>query len=348
MLNPSFWTLLRSPVPWIVLAVAVSAPLWMSPFYMSIAILTLFYVGFAMAWNIVGGISGLLSLGHSIFVGTGAILTSALFLNLGINMWLGVVIACVISALVGAVISWLDYRFRLGHLSFALITLAFAEVFLLVVLGTDFLGGASGLILPNDTGNFLQFEFGGGRGYFYLSLSLAVFALLVNLLIINSPLGYFLRCIRDNEDAAQAIGIDLLRCKMVSMAISGALSALVGAAYGRYMVFIDPYLFAGLNLTIEVVLVATIGGLGTPFGPLVATLLLIPFGEVIRGHLGGVLPGLHTFIYGALIVIVILAMPRGLVPTAQDWWQRRRRRGEAAQEKPELQRGLKPPTPMED
>ncbi len=288
-------------------------PWWLPAYYLGIATLTLVYVGLALAWNIVAGISGQMSLGHSVFVGTGALLSSALLVQLGINLWLGMIVAALVSAALAAFIAWIDFRFRLGHLSFALITLAFAEMGQLAVLGLEFLGGASGIYLPKDSGRLLRFEFGGDRGYFFLLLLVALLCLAVNILILNRPLGYYLRAMRDNENAAQAIGISLLRNKVIAMVVSAVLSSLVGTAYARYSGFVDPYLMASPVLSVEVILVATIGGLGTVLGPMVGAAILIPIGEIIRGQLGAVLPGLHFFIYGVLIVVVILLMPQGVV-----------------------------------
>lgn len=309
-----FFDLLRSPVLWAVLGGAASMPLWVPPYYLGIATQTLVFVGLALAWNIVGGIAGQISLAHSLFVGIGALVPSALLLSFGTNMWAGMALATLLSAIVGVFIAWVDFRFRLAHLSFALVTLAFAEVGELVVLGSDFLGGASGLYLPPDTGHISLFQFGGSHGYFWALLVLAAVCTLANFAIINVRLGYNLRAIRGNEDAAQAIGVGLFSNKAVAMAISAALTAMVGTAWARYSSFVDPYQFSSPVLTIQIVLIATIGGLGTPLGPLLAACLLVPFGEIVRGHLGGVLPGLHSFIYGVLIVVVILLMPQGLVP----------------------------------
>ena len=306
--------LLRSPLFWLCFVAAASMPLWMPPYYLGVATLALVYIGLALAWNIVAGIAGQMSLGHSVFVGTGALLSSALLLKLGINLWFGMAIAAAVSAALGAFIAWLDFRFRLSHLSFALITLAFAEMGQLAALGIDFLGGASGLYLPADQGNFLQFEFGGAKGHFYLLFAVAALCLGANLVILDSRLGYYLRAMRDNENAAQAIGIDLLRNKIIAMVVSAVLTSLVGTAYARYSGFVDPYQMASPVMTVEVVLFATIGGLGTVLGPLVGAGFLVTFGEIVRGQLGGVLPGLHFFIDGVLIVAVILLMPRGVVP----------------------------------
>jgi branched-chain amino acid transport system permease protein len=305
--------LFRSPAFWICGLATGSMPWWLPSYYLGIANLTLVYVGLALAWNIVAGISGQMSLGHSMFVGIGALLSSALLIHLGVNLWVGMLVAALVSGILAACVAWIDFRFRLGHLSFALITLAFAEMGQLAVLGLDFLGGASGFYLPKDTGNVLRFEFGGAHGYFFMLLTIALLCLLANVLILNLPLGYYLRAMRDNEHAAQAIGISLLRNKVIAMVVSAVLSSFVGTAYGRYSGFVDPYQMASPHLSVEVILFATIGGLGTVLGPLVGAAVLVPLGEIIRGQLGAVLPGLHFFIYGVLIVVVILLMPQGVV-----------------------------------
>lgn len=316
-MKPEFFAVLRNPLGWLLLAALAALPGVLPSYYLHIATLTLVYVALASAWNIVGGVGGQISLAHSLFVGTGAMLSSALLLKLGINMWLGMLIAAVVSGAMGAIISLIDFRFRLGHLSFALITLAFAEMGEIIVIGWEFLGGASGLFLPKDNGNLLAFQFGGGQGAFYVMLVLATLCVLISLAILNMPLGYFLRTIRDNEAAAKAIGVDLLRNKSVAMVISAVLTSIIGTAYARYLTFADPYLLSSPVLTIEIVLIATVGGLGRALGPALGAVLLIPLGEILRGKLGGVLPGLHYFVYGSVVVAVILASPNGLLPLVQ-------------------------------
>ena len=230
--------LLASPIFWIGFVAVGSMPFWLPPYYLGVAILALVYVGLALAWNIVAGIAGQMSLGHSVFVGVGALLSSALLLRLGLNMWLGMAIAATVSAALGAFIAWLDFRFRLSHLSFALITLAFAEMGQLAALGTDFVGGASGLYLPPDQGSLLRFEFGGSRGNFFLLFAVSALCLFANLAILGSRLGYYLRAMRDSPNAAQAIGVNLLANKIVAMMLSAVLTSLVGTAYARYSGFV--------------------------------------------------------------------------------------------------------------
>ena len=319
-MNPNFYRTLRAPALWIGLLAVAVLPFVLPNYYLHIATLTLVYIALASAWNIVGGVAGQLSLAHSLFVGAGGMLASALLLKLGVNMWLGAILAAAASAALGAIIAWLDFRFRLGHLTFALITLAFAEMAEIVVIGWEFLGGASGLFLPKDTGQFSQMQFGGVQGAFWMMLSLAVVAIGANLVVLNAPLGYYLRSIRDNENAAQAIGVGLLGNKIKAMVISAVLTSFIGTAYARYLTFADPYLLASPVLTIEIVLFATVGGLGRAFGPALGALLLVPLGEVLRGKLGGVLPGLHYFIYGATVIAVIMLSPRGLLPVLQSWF----------------------------
>ena len=313
-MRKDFWRFLYSPWLWLPAALAACLPFVLSTYHMAIGTLALLYVSLALSWNIVGGIAGQISLTHSVFVSCGAILASSLLVQLGINLWLGMLISAAAAAAIGVFIEIIDSRFRLGHLSFALVTLAFAEIGELVVSGSDFLGGASGIELPKDTGVFSQFQFGGGRGYFWATLLLALLVFIVNQAILSHRLGYFLRALRDNEDAAEAIGIRLFRAKAIAMAISAALSAVTGTLYARYSNFVDPSLLASPNLTIEIVLIATIGGLGTPLGPLISALVLIPCGELLRGRFGGVLPGLHYFLYGLLIIVVVLTSPQGIVP----------------------------------
>lgn len=329
-MKADFFSVLRSPLWWGLLAILATLPGVLPSYYLHIATLTLVYVALASAWNIVGGIGGQISLAHSLFVGTGAMLASALLLKLGVNMWIGMLVAALVSGLMGALIAFIDFRFRLGHLSFALITLAFAEMGEIIVIGWEFLGGASGLFLPKDHGNLAAFQFGGGKGAYWVMLLLAVVAIIVNLAILNRPLGYFLRTIRDNENAAQAIGVDLLRNKTTAMVISAVLTSIIGTAYARYLTFADPYLLSSPVLTVEIVLIATVGGLGKAFGPALGAVLLIPLGEILRGKLGGVLPGLHYFVYGAVVIGVILLSPRGLLPLVQSWWPRRKQPASAA------------------
>jgi len=313
-MRPEFFVVVRSPFLWGAAILLAAMALVLSPYHLGIATQTMLYISLALAWAIVGGFAGQLSIAHNVFVAAGALLASALFLRLGLNMWLGLVICAAISALIGVFFAYLDSRFNLGHLSFALVTLAFGEVGALIVAGWDFVGGASGLSLPRDEGRFLEFEFGSGRGYFWAALVLALVYLILNYAILHSRLGFYLRTLRDNQDAAQAVGVYPFRNRAIAMAISAAMTSVAGTLYARFSNFVDPHFLASPTLSIEIILIATIGGLSTPLGPAIAAIVLVPFSELLRGSLGGQLPGLSHIIYGMLIVAVILLSPRGLVP----------------------------------
>jgi branched-chain amino acid transport system permease protein len=322
-MRPEFFVVMRSPLLWGAIVLFAALGLIASPYHLGIATQTMLYIALALAWAIVGGFAGQLSIAHNVFVGIGALLASALFLRLGINMWVGLVACAAISALIGVFFAYLDSRFNLGHLSFALVTLAFGEVGALIITGWDFVGGASGLSLPRDQGRFLVFEFGSGRGYFWAALTLATLYLIISYAILHSRLGFYLRTLRDNEAAAQAVGVYPFRNKAIAMAISAAMTSVAGTLYARFSNFVDPHFLASPTLSIEIILIATIGGLTTPLGPALAAIVLVPFSELLRGVLGGEYPGLSHIIYGVLIVAVILISPRGLVPWLAALFSRR-------------------------
>lgn len=287
--------------------------LWLPEYYLNIAVKTLFYVGVALAWNLVGGIAGQFSLGHSLFIGLGALLPAAMLLKSGINIWVGMGLAALVSALLGVALSWIAFRFRLGHLFFALITLAFGELGLLLVLGTEYLGAASGLFLPTGGSAFESVRLNFTGQSFLTLLAGALLAFGVCAWVVRSKLGYYLGAIRNNEDAAQAIGIDLFKYKTIAMVLSAILSSILGTLYARYSGFVDPNVYASPLIIVEIILFTVIGGLGTLWGPVLGAVLMVPLGEVLRGSFGDTLPGLHFVIYGLLIIVVIRLLPDGLI-----------------------------------
>lgn len=282
-------------------------------YYSGIATKTLIFIGLAMAWNIVGGIGGQLSLGHSVFIGLGALLPAAMFLKLSVPLWIGVGCAAVVSSLIGAGLSWLTFRFRLGHLYFALVTLAIGELGRIIVIGTEFLGGASGLLVQYKSWFFGEVRVSVATQSLIFALAFAAITIVVTYWLLESKLGYRLRALKGNEDAAQAIGIDLLRSKTSAMIISAILSSLGGSVFAQYNGFVDPEVVASPILIISIILFTAIGGIGTIWGPVLGVAILLPFGEILRGVLANSLPGLHLVIFGATLVAVIRLMPNGLV-----------------------------------
>lgn len=285
----------------------------MPEYYSGIATKTLIFIGLAMAWNIVGGIGGQLSLGHSVFIGIGALLPAAMLLKLSVPLWVGIVCAAIISSLIGAGLSWLTFRFRLGHLYFALVTLAIGELGRIIVIGTEFLGGASGLLIQYKPWSILGIQLSVATQSLIFALVFAALSIAVTYCLLQSKLGFRLRALKGNEDAAQAIGIDLLRSKTAAMVISAVLSSLGGSVFAQYNGFIDPEVVASPILIISIILFTAIGGIGTIWGPVLGVAILFPFGEILRGLLANSLPGLHLVIFGVTLVAVIRLMPNGLV-----------------------------------
>ncbi len=281
-------------------------------YYAGIATKMLIYIGLAAAWNIVGGIAGQLSLGHSVFIGLGALLPAAMFLKLTVPIWIGVACAAALSSAIGAAISWITFRFRLGHLYFALVTLAIGELGRIIVIGTEFLGGASGLLVEYQPWTVGSIRVSVAAQNLAFGLGFSAVTILTTYAILRSKLGFRLRALRGNESAAQAIGINLLRSKTIAMVMSAALSSIGGSVLAHYDGFVDPEVVASPILIISIILFTVVGGVGTLWGPVIGVALLFPFGEILRGSLANSLPGLHLVIFGATLVAVIRGMPNGI------------------------------------
>ncbi len=287
-------------------------PFVLRGYHLSIATTTLLLAGLALSWNVIGGIGGQFSLGHSLFIAAGALLPAAFGIHHGLNPWAGLVIAAALSAVLGALIAWISFRFDLPKLTFALITLAVAEIGLILVLNIRYLGAADGLMIRRDSGlGIAGFNF-SARGSYWLALAGVVAGLVIVLWVLHSRLGYYLRAVHIDDRMAQATGIDTLRTKATGMALSAAMTSVFATMYAQYMIYVDPHAFASPILVIQIVLFCSIGGLGTLWGPVLAAALLVPVGEIARGLLGGTASGMHFVIYGVLIVIIILFMPDGL------------------------------------
>lgn len=312
----------------VIIVIAAVLPGALNPYYVSIVTLTFVHIGLASAWNIVGGMAGQFSLCHSLFVASGGVFSAALVVELGLNEWVALVVGAAVAALLALLISMLTFRLRLTHLAFALVTLALAQVGLLLVLSNDFLGGASGVVWTRNEG-IAHFQF-SQQGFYWLAFVVMLGICAVSWWVLRSKMGYYLRAIRDDENAAAAVGVDLMRYKTAAMVISAVLTSVAATVYSRYTVFVDPNEVAGPLLSISVILFVVVGGPGTLWGPVVGAGLLYPAGELLRGEFGD-LPGLHQLIFGVLIVVVVMFMPRGLVNL---WSPRFRRRSHSPTPEP--------------
>ena len=308
-------------IPATLLAAALAYPfIFRSNFAINFGVLVLFYALIGQAWNVAGGYAGQLSFGHAVFFGTGAYCSTILQLKLGWNPWPGLAAAAGAGALVGALIAALSFRFGLRGSYFALITLAFAEVFRILTNAVEFTGGGLGLLIPLKRGA-ANFQFAERIGFYYAILALAALSVGIAIWLKRSRFGAQLAAIRENEDAARALGIDTYREKVKVMALSGALCALGGSFYAQYYLYIDPTVVFGLDKSAEMLLVAMIGGTGTVYGPLIGSLLLTLVGEVTRATTEA--QGLSLIIYGALLILIIGFLPNGLVDLFKLRWRRK-------------------------
>ena len=264
----------------------------------------------AQAWNLLGGFGGQFSFGHALFFGTGAYVQAIAQMQWGLNPWPALVVAMALAGAVGLAVGALSFRYGLKGSYFALVTLAFAEVFRVLALSVPFTGAGVGLMLPlrEGAGNM---QFGHRAGFIWLALGLLVLALVITAWLRHSRFGAWLQAVRDNEDAARAIGVDPFRVKLGAIGASSALMGAAGAFYVQVFQYIDPAIGYGPHASVEALVAAIVGGMGTLWGPLLGAATLHLLADVTR-NLFGNLPGINMIIYGSLLVLIVMFAPRGV------------------------------------
>jgi len=262
-------------------------------------------------WNILGGYGGQYSFGHAAFFGTGAYVTAILQMRYGINAWFGFAMGIAAGAALGGALGALVFRSGLRGSYFALVTLAFAEVLRIIASVAPITGAGVGTLIKLDLGiQTLQFQ--SRAAYYWIILVLVGISLVIARLIERSRFGAWLIAVRENEDAARELGVDASTVKTVAMVISAAITAAAGCFYAQYFLFVDSGIAYGTWISVEALLTPIIGGVGTVFGPLLGALVVKTLSEGAK-LLAGDAPGLDLIIYGAVLVLVIWIMPRGLI-----------------------------------
>ena len=264
----------------------------------------------AQSWNMLGGYGGQFSFGHALFFGTGAYVQAIAQSTLGWNAWLALLGAVAAATCVAAFVGALTFRYGLKGSYFALVTLAFAEVFRILAVSVDFTGGGVGLMLPLRE-SFANMQFASRRGYIGLVLGFVVAAMLVTSWLRHSRFGAQLQAVRDNEDAARAIGVDPWSVKLGAITLSAAFMGAGGAFYVQVFQYIDPGLAFGPVSSVEALVAAIVGGMGTLWGPVLGAAVLHLLRELTR-NLFGQLPGLNMIVYGSVLVLIVMFVPRGL------------------------------------
>ena len=303
----------------LVAAALVAAPLVVDRYVLSILLLALFGAYLGQAWNILMGFCGLLSLGHALYLGMGAYASAALYVKFGIGPWAGAFAAIALGVAAAAAIGWLGFRFRIEGVYFSLLTIAFAEFARIGFDNLPWLGGAAGFFLPvraEEAGHWHNLR-GGPIFFYYLALAMAAGALVLSTTLRASKLGHAFLAIREDAQAARALGVNVTRVRFAALFISAAMTALGGVFIAFWTNNLFPAQIFDMSRSIDIILAPIIGGVGTLFGPIVGAFLLVPLGEALTEALRGLglnAPGAKALVYGFLLMGIITATPSGLWP----------------------------------
>ncbi len=298
-------------------AVMAAAPLVANDYLISVLILILVAAYIGQAWNIMMGFAGLLSLGHALYIGLGAYASAALFVHYGLSPWLGMPIGVAAAAAAGAVIGALSFRFQVGGVYFALLTIAFAEFTRILFDHLAWFGSSSGLFLPvaNRASNDLATLRGAPVMFYYVLLAATLALLALSRLLLKRRIGYYWQAIREDEAAAAASGIDVFRYKLAAIVLSAGLSAIAGVFLAFYNNNLYPETIFAIERSIEAMLPAIIGGLGTLCGPILGAFVLIALNQTLTEMTASWgINGIKQLLYGLILAIVVIAQPRGIWP----------------------------------
>ncbi|MBN9537294.1 MAG: branched-chain amino acid ABC transporter permease [Reyranella sp.] len=303
----------------LLLAALLVAPAFLGKYGLSVLILVLYFAYVGQAWNIMMGFAGQLSLGHALYAGLGGYIAAGLFFHYGVGPWLGLFAAVAAAAAAGAVVGYLGFRFSLAGVYFALLTIAFSEFTRIAFDHWGWVGGSGGLFLKVDaTADWLNLR-GGPVLFYYVILALAVGAFILCRALLESRLGRYWLAIREDAEAAQAVGVPVFRCKMIAVVISAALTAVAGVWNAFYYNNLFPETAFAMGRSIEFTLAPIIGGLGTLFGPIVGAVVLTGLGEIFTDlselfHISGI----KQIFYGLALLIIVMYRPAGVWPWIAD------------------------------
>jgi branched-chain amino acid transport system permease protein len=280
-------------------------------------IVTLMIALVGQGWNVLGGYGGQYSFGHSAFFGTGAYATAIMQVRYGINAWAAFCMGIAAGALLGSVIGALCFRSGLKGAYFALVTLAFAEVLRIIASVAPITGAGVGTLIALDL-RPEAFQFRSRLPFYWIVLGLVTLSLVIVRLIEGARFGAWLIAVRENEDAAKALGVDVTRIKLVAMIVSAAIAAAAGCFYAQYFLFIDAGIAYGPWISVQALLAPIIGGAGTALGPLLGAFVIKTLGELTK-LIAGDAPGLDLVVYGSLLIAVVAFAPRGIAGFLAAW-----------------------------
>jgi branched-chain amino acid transport system permease protein len=294
------------------LALLCFLPFWVPSYFQYILILTLLYAFLAGSWNVIGGMGGQLSIGHATYFGIGAYASTILFQKYDLSPWIGMWIGGLLAASAAAFIGFLCFRYKVKGVYFALVTLAFAEISRIIAVNLKLLGKSEGILVPLKGHSWAAFQFESKLPYYFIILGMAAILFTLLQYFRSSRFISYLMAVREDEDAAQASGIDIFKTKLYGIMASGFLTALGGTFFAQYTLYIDPPSMFGMMRSFDPVVICIIGGVGTVFGPIIGSVVFTSLMEVINHILKGGFGSSHLILYGLLLMIVIIAFPQGL------------------------------------
>lgn len=274
-------------------------------------ILTFLFAMCGVAWNVMGGYAGMFSFGQAAFFGIGAYTSSFLLVTFRVSPWIGLVVGGVISSLLAAAIGYPCSNLR-GHY-FAIASIAFAEIVRIVFTNWQMVGAAEGLTIPMLKESLANFMFHSSKlPYYYIILAFLLLALAVCRRVSTSKMGYYFRAIKESHEIAQVLGVDVVRYRLYAIMISAFLTSMAGTFYAQYILYIDPDSVMILAISVQIVLVAMLGGASTVLGPVIGAAVLVPLSEYSRAWLGYKGTGMDVIIYGTLITLISMYQPNGV------------------------------------
>jgi branched-chain amino acid transport system permease protein len=300
-------------------AVLIALP-WMAGNYvLSVATLALYFAFTGQAWNVMMGFAGQLSLGHSLYVGLGAYAAAALFTKFGIGPWAGIWLAMALCVAAGAAIGLLAFRFGISGVYFALLTIAFAEFTRIGFDHIGWLGGPGGLFLKVEQRTSIDLADlrGTPAMFYYVMLAFTAGAFALCAWLLRSRAGYYWQAIREDEDAARALGINTFRWKLLAVAISAAMTSFAGVFFAFYYNNLFPEQIFHISQSIEIILGPIVGGVGTLFGPILGAALLTTLADSLNNMvsaMGWDIPGVKQVFYGVILLLVVMFLPNGIWP----------------------------------
>jgi branched-chain amino acid transport system permease protein len=315
----------------IALALAFLAYPWLlgGAFYERMGALVLLAAISGSAWNLLGGYAGQASVGHAIFYGAGAYLPLLVFTQWGLPPVAGVPAGIAVSLAIALVIGIPTFRLS-GHY-FTMATVAVAELVRLVVSNWDLLGAAVGLSGPAVSRGWWDLSFRSSVPYYYIFLAVLALVLLATWRMERSRMGFYLRAIKAGDRAARSLGVPVRRYKLYALMLSAAFTSVAGSLYALMVGFIDPDSGLGILISIEMLIIAALGGAGTLYGPLLGAVILIPLQNATNAWFGGTGSGATYVIYGGIIMLIARFQPGGLMNAWHAWRDRRHARGRAAE-----------------